>query len=138
MKTVHPNLFRLFTMLCVVTLIYSCSSDDDSSSEPTTLELLTTGKWYTESKTQGSYSACDKNSYFDFKTNGNVSFEVFDDSSGLCVLSASIMTTYTLDGVNIDIDLTQDSLIGVIDITSDILTVTTSDGDSITFDKIQG
>lgn len=73
MKIVHPNLFRLFTMFCLVTLICTCSSDDDSSSNalPTTLDLLTSGTWYFESKSQGSYSTCEKESSVDFMIDGS-------------------------------------------------------------------
>lgn len=137
MNTLKINTLKLIMMLCMLSLIYSCSSDDDSVSEPTALELLTTDKWYFESATGGTISACQKNDSYTFMANGNVTLEIFDDSSGFCELVVTGITTYTLNSLNIDIYLPPDSMIGVIDITSDTLTISNAFG-SITLDRIQG
>ena len=142
MKTLKTNSFKLVTLLCMVSLTYSCSNDDDASGSatPTTLELLTSNTWYFESKSQGNYSECQKESSFDFMPDGSIAVNFVDDLLEVCVYYGTINTTYTLDGLNIDIDLDQDSIIGIMayDPSLETLTIINDDGDFIVFDKIEG
>ena len=125
MKTLKTNSFKLVTLLCMVSLTYSCSNDDDASGSatPTTLELLTSNTWY-----------------FDFMPDGSIAVNFVDDLLEVCVYYGTINTTYTLDGLNIDIDLDQDSIIGIMayDPSLETLTIINDDGDFIVFDKIEG
>ena len=131
-------------LICLVLLTYGCNkSDDDSGSsiQPTTKELLTSGKWYFESKTPGAYTTCEKSGYIQFMVNGNLFLVSFDDGSGTCESLDEVTATYTLtNNVNLNFVFGSDTQSAVIDsISEDELTVTSNDnGEEIVFDKIEG
>tara|TARA_R110002049_G_scaffold275213_1_gene453238 strand:- start:25562 stop:25858 length:297 start_codon:yes stop_codon:yes gene_type:complete len=93
MKTLKINTFRLITLLCLVSLTYSCNNDDDASVNalPTTLELVAPGTWYFELKSQGNYSECQKESSIDFMPDGSAIIKITEESSDGCSLVETIM-----------------------------------------------
>lgn len=134
---------KKISILCLLIITFNCSSDDDSSgsqpAEMTTAEKLTNGKWYQESRTPGSFTDCEKNVSFNFKANGTVSVESFDDTSGMCESGGLLSATYSLNGNNLTIDFNGDIIMATINnITSSTMTITDSEGDVIIFDKTQG
>lgn len=129
--------------LCLALLNLNCNSDDDdgSSSQPTNMELLTSGKWYFESKTPGSYNDCEKNGYIQFMDNGTLILDVFEEDAGTCVSLGAVTANYTLtNDVNLTLTLgtdTESAVISAISATS--LTVNNTDtGEVIIFDKTAG
>ncbi|EDP71935.1 hypothetical protein FBALC1_12577 [Flavobacteriales bacterium ALC-1] len=137
------KLLKTLTIILFSILTFSCSSDDDSSGGdndmPTTAELLTTGTWYLQSKTPGSFSDCEKNSSFKFNANDTVDVESFDDSSGNCESQGVVNTAYTQNGNNLTITLGSDTIMATINsISETTLNITDDIGDTIMFDKIQG
>ncbi len=135
------NVLKTLNIVCLILFAFSCNSDDDSSSEiaPSTLELLTNGKWYLESKTPGGFSDCEKNSSFKFNANHTVDVENFDDSSGPCDTLGTVNSTYSLSGSVLTIELGSDSVTATINSISETnLNVTNNVGDTIVFDKVQG
>ncbi|ULC57940.1 lipocalin family protein [Flaviramulus sp. BrNp1-15] len=136
MKTI-----KHLSMLFVILFAFNCSSDDDSNSnnEQQTEDLLTSSKWYQESKTPGSFSDCEKNTSFKFNTDNSIVVESFDDGSGTCQSQGTTTSSYTLNGTTLTITLGSDIITANIDnITSTMLTVTDNSGDTIVFDKTQG
>ena len=66
--------FKTLSLAFLFLLTLNCSSDDDNNDDGQQLsmiELLNTGRWYQESKTPGSFTACEKKTYLEF-SNGNV------------------------------------------------------------------
>ncbi|MFL0353179.1 lipocalin family protein [Xanthomarina sp. GH4-25] len=131
-------------ILCLF-IITSCSSDDDNSDsqppQPTTIELLTSGKWYFESKTPGMYTSCEKKGYIQFKTNGDLILNSFDDGSGSCESLGAVTAAYTLtSNVNLTLVFGPDSQSAVINsISTNELKVSNSDtGENLVFDKTEG
>lgn len=134
---------KTFSIVCVLACTYSCSnSDDDSTSnspQQTTKELLTSGKWYYESKTPGSYTPCEKKGNIHFMTDGNMTLNSFDDSSGTCQSLGEVAATYTLtNDVNITITAGPDIIIGTIDDISEDEMTFISNGETLVFDKTEG
>ncbi|WP_460218461.1 lipocalin-like domain-containing protein [Psychroserpens sp. MEBiC05023] len=128
-------------ILLLLLLTFNCSSDDDSSSGDTltTAELLTSAKWYLESKTPGDFSDCDKNTSFKFNTNNTVNVDSYTNDSGPCESQGVISTTYSLSGNTLTIDFGGDSIIATINsISETTLNITDDIGDTIIFDKTQG
>ncbi|WP_431136797.1 lipocalin family protein [Psychroserpens mesophilus] len=131
--------------ICLIIMAYNCSSDDDSNggemNQLTVQELLVSGKWYNESRTPGTdYSDCEKNGYIEFKADSSFNLESFDDSSGSCESLGINMATYTLsNNRDILIAFESEEIIAVINsISEESLTVTSSSGETLTFDKTQG
>lgn len=129
-------------LICLMLLAYSCNkSDDDSDSatQLTTAELLTTGTWYFESKTPGTYTSCEKKGNIQFMVNGNLTLESFDESSGTCESLGQDTATYTLtNNSNLTIVFGSDSQSAVIKaISEDELTLET-DEETLVFDKTEG
>ena len=129
-------------LIGLVLLVYGCSnSDDDSSSsmQATTAELLTSGKWYFQSKTPGTYSSCEKRGYINFMSNGNLIIESFEESSGTCESLGQETATYTVtNDRNLTIVIGSDSQSAVIEsISEDKLTLETDD-ETVVFDKTEG
>ncbi len=134
--------FNRICLICLVLLTYSCNkSDDDSSSsmQATTEELLTSGKWYFESKTPGTYTLCEKSGYIQFMANGNLILESFDESSGTCGSLGAVTATYVVtNNMNLTIEFGSDSQSAVIvSISEEALTLET-DGETLDFDKTEG
>ncbi|MEY8847644.1 lipocalin family protein [Psychroserpens sp. XS_ASV72] len=130
-------------IICLVLLTSACSSDDDSGGDMqgdiNVASLLQSGKWYQESITPGSFTDCEKNTNIEFNDNGAFFLESFDEDSGPCASTG--VETGTFTRMNNDISITVGATVinVVIDsISQESLTVTTSDGDTITFDKVQG
>ncbi|MDC8001607.1 lipocalin family protein [Aequorivita todarodis] len=135
---------RTFAFACLALVAFSCSKDDDSSSNTppkTNLELLTSGKWYQESKTPGNYNACEKKTYLLFKTDGTMTLESFDEDSGTCISSGINNGTYTLtNNKNLSITIGPDSINAVIlSISESELKVRNDqDTETLVFDKTEG
>lgn len=133
-------------MLCMATMLgllvfTSCSNNDDNNdgNQQTNLQLLTSGKWYNESKTPGSFTACEKKGYIKFETNGNMSIESFDDGSGTCQTLGVDVATYTLtDDVNITITFGSEVINAVIISITETLFTVNSNGETTVFDKTEG
>ena len=133
-------------ILSIVILTFSCNKgDDDSDSqqqqEQTTIELLTSGKWYFESKTPGAYTACEKRGYIQFMENGNLVLNSFDDGSGTCESLGEITATYILtNNRSLTLIFEPDNQSAVIDsISEDEFKITNSNnGEKIVFDKTEG
>tara|TARA_R110000868_G_scaffold1836_4_gene14465 strand:+ start:505 stop:933 length:429 start_codon:yes stop_codon:yes gene_type:complete len=142
MNTLKINSFRLVTLLCIVSLTYSCSNDDDASGNalPTTLELLTSGTWYLESISYDNISTCEKETSFDFMADGSAVVNLAGEGVVLCVVIEVINTTYTLNESTINLNLIDDNIIGVVtyDASLQTLIITDNGGDFITLDKIKG
>jgi hypothetical protein len=108
----------------------------------TVQELLVSGKWYNEARTPGTdFTNCEKNGYIEFKANGDFNVESFDDSSGPCDSIGLNEATYTLSD-NRDIIIVVDSEeinVSISSISQQVLVIiTSSDGETLTFDKTQG
>lgn len=131
---------KTITLLLSV-LAFSCSSDDDNSSEDmqSTSQLLTESKWYQQSKSPGSFSDCEKNGSFKFNTDNSLNVESFDDSSGTCEFQGTVNTTYTLSGMTLTLTFGTDVITATINsISETTLNVTDSNGDTVVLDKTQG
>jgi hypothetical protein len=134
---------KTLTLILLSTLIFSCSSDDDSSSGDSmqaTSELLTSGTWYQESKTPEDFTACEKNGSIQFTTNNTLIVESFDDNSGDCESLGPENATYTLSNdTTITIVFGMDTLTAtIISISATMLSITNDNGETIVFDKTQG
>lgn len=124
----------------------SCSKDDDNNDDQqqhqqTTQQLLTSGKWYFESKSTGTYTACEKKGYIQFMTDGSMIINSFDDGSGTCESLGAASATYTLtNNVNLTLVFGSDTQSAVINsISESELTTTNSDtGEINVFDKTEG
>ena len=132
--------FKLFSIIVLAMLALNCSSDDDNSSQATVAELLASGRWYQESRTPGSYTDCEKRSYIQFNSNGSFMLESFEDDGDDCV-SLDVMTaTYTLTN-DVSILITFDGGVlsaEIVSISEDLLTVTSSENETLVFDKTEG
>jgi len=134
---------KLWGFLAIAIVMSNCSKEDDGASQMTNQQLLVSGKWYQESKTTGTVSACDKKSYIEFMSNGTMSAATFEDSSGSCTSSGINSATYTLtNNVNIKITFGTDVIDAVIkSITATKLTIDTQDNgqpSTQVFDKTEG
>ena len=134
--------FNRICLICLILITYSCNKSDDDSADliqPTTEELLTSGKWYFESKTPGTYTACEKIGFIQFMINGDVILDSFDDGSGTCESLGEVTATYTLtNNLNLNLVFGSDSQSAVIDsISEDELTLENVN-ETVVFDKTEG
>ncbi|MEM5564283.1 lipocalin family protein [Psychroserpens sp. AS72] len=133
--------FKTLSILLVTFILFSCSSDDDNNSQQqSTQELLTSGKWYQESRTPGSYTICDKVSYIQFTTNNNFELESFEENGDDCISLGLMTATYTLtENMTIEISF-EGELISteIIGISAQELTLLTSENETLVFDKTEG
>ena len=130
--------------LTILLLSLGCSKNNDDDSEnqqQSNLELLTSGKWYFQSKTPGSYTACEKKGYIQFMNDGMFTINVFDESSGTCASLGAVSANYTLTNeVMLTLTLgseTQSAVINNISESQLNITNTTQD-ETIVFDKTEG
>ena len=137
------EILKKFGIVCLVLLVCACNSDDDSGGDMQgdidAGSLLRSGKWYQESITPGSFTDCEKNTSIEFSENGDFFIEVFDDEPGPCASTGLEAGTYTR--MNNDITITVGSEVINVEIdfiSQESLTVTTGNGETITFDKVQG
>jgi hypothetical protein len=136
MKTIQ-SLFCICTLLCLI----SCSSSetDDSDEVLSTQELLTSGKWYQESQSPGSFSPCEKNTSFQFNTDGSVIIEGYNETSGSCQLENTLTASYTLSGLSLTVSLGSETISATVEnISTTELTLSESTGAMTVFDKIKG
>lgn len=138
------KLLKKLGIISLTVLFSACSSDDDNSGgmqgDIDVLSVLTSGKWYQETITPGSFTDCEKNTSIEFATNGIVTIDTYDDQMGPCESLGAEAGSYTLTN-NRDLLITSDVIVisVVIDsITEELLTITTTDGEILTFDKVQG
>lgn len=132
---------KTISILGLLFLSFACSdnNDDDLSETQKTENLLTSGKWYLESKTPNDFSACEKNGSLQFKDDGSVVQEEFSENTGTCELDNSVMATYTLSGSSLEITFGSEIISATINsVTASELSLTDSSGDIIILDKIQG
>ncbi|WP_067146126.1 lipocalin-like domain-containing protein [Pseudotamlana agarivorans] len=136
------KILKTICFACLIIFAPSCSNDDNGdSSEKTTRELLTTGKWYQESKSPGSFTDCEKNGYVEFMDNGDAIVDIYDDFSGTCESLGAIIAEYTLSN-NIKITITfgaDVTEINIEEISDDELVLkNVNDGEIIRFDRTPG
>lgn len=131
------------SLLCVTILftflLNSCSSDDSDNSEPqTTLELLTSGKWYFESQFQDTLTPCEKIGYMEFKNDGTFVVNNYWQESEGCQLVNTIMGSYTLmDDETLNIVTENDTFeIYILTISEDEMAIIVDE--IYTLDKIEG
>ena len=135
------KLFRTLSILLLTLLMFSCSSDDDNSQQQqSTQELLTSGKWYQESRSPGSYTDCEKMSYIQFMTNNNFLLESFENNGDDCVSLGLMTATYTLsENTTIIISFEGEMFsVEIIAISIQELTLLTSENETLVFDKTEG
>ena len=134
--------YKQLSILFIILTLFGCSSDDDNGSmnnNPTTIELLTSGRWYNESVSPGSYDNCEKMGYIQFSENGDFTIESFELDAGNCESLGINTANFTLtNNTNITISFEGDTITAVIvSITENSLTITT-DEETIVFDKTEG
>lgn len=90
--------FKILSLLLVAMLTFNCSSDDDSAAqEPTTQELLMSGKWYFSSISDTQFDICQGNGYYDFITTDTLIAQGFHgDASDQCESTGFEVATYVL------------------------------------------
>lgn len=136
------NLFKQLCILLLALSIFNCSSDDDSNGngdQPTNRELLTSGKWYNESVTPGSYTACEKMGYVQFSDSGTLTIESFEINAGNCESLGINSATFTLTNNSIiNISFEGDMITAeIMSISQNSLTISTVE-ETIVFDKTEG
>ncbi len=133
---------KTLCLVCLAVLTFSCNKDDDSSETPqtTNLELLTSGKWYQESRTPGTYSTCEKSTYLLFISDGTLKLESFDENSGNCQSNGVLSGTYTLtNNTALKLIFGEDSINAIINsISENELTIKTDQNETLVFDKTEG
>ena len=135
------NTQKLWMLLFMSLAILGCSSDDDGNNQQSTEDLLTSGKWYFESITPGSYTDCEKKGYIQFMSNGTAIINSFEDFDGPCESLGAITVSYTLtNNVNLTLTFAGETQNAVIEaISSNSLRVSNpDDGEIIEFDKTEG
>ena len=134
---------KLLSLLFFVLLAFNCSSDDDGSNDGDSLsviQLLTSGRWYQESRIPGSYTECEKLSYLEFYNDGDFNLESFEDDGGDCMSLGLMTATFTLTSdTMIIISFEGDNLpVEIVSISENLLTITTAENETLIFDKIEG
>lgn len=135
---------KIFTKLSIVIaalLVIACSNNDDNDHNndgQTTLELLVSGRWYQESKSPGSFSSCEKNSYIEFSNETDIALHFYNEDSGPCESEGVINATYTLSNNNLVINASGEIISVTIDAISENELIVTSENETIVFDKIEG
>ena len=136
------KLFKTLSILLSTLIIFSCSGDDDNNSQEqqTVQELLTSGKWYQESRTPGSYTDCEKMGYVQFMTNNNFTLENFENNGDDCTSLGLMTATFTLsENTTIEIAFEGDIIsTEILEISTQELTLLTSENETLVFDKIEG
>lgn len=136
MKTI-----KTISILGLLFLSFACSdnNDDDNLSETQKTEnLLTSGKWYLESKTPNDFSACEKNGSLQFNDDGSIVQEDFEENSGICEAD-TVTAIYTLNGSTLVITFGSETVSATINsISESELSLTDSSGDIILLDRTQG
>lgn len=129
-------------LICLLLISFSCSNSDDdsgSSAQPTTMEMLTSGKWYFESKTPGSYSSCEKKGYIQLMSNGTFVLVSFDDDSGTCESLGENTGTYTLsNNTNLNLVIDSETISAVINSISEEELILETGGETLVFDTSEG
>ncbi|NBL64356.1 hypothetical protein GV828_03960 [Flavobacterium sp. NST-5] len=82
-KTFATRFLMLFLFGIALSGFISCNNDDDQS-EPSTMELLTSGRWYFQSSTIISITSCDRQEYFDFSEDGLLILFITEMVEGTC------------------------------------------------------
>lgn len=104
MKTLNTTFVTRFLMLLFfgisLTGIFSCNNDDDNDSEPTTFELLTSGRWYIQASSILATTACDRQKYFDFSDNNTLTVLMTEISDDGCVDLPLQHLTFELTSTN--------------------------------------
>lgn len=133
---------KQISILLLIVLTFNCSNDDDGNSGEiaTVRELLTSGKWYQESRTPGSYTDCEKMGYVQFMTNNIFTLENFGSNGGDCTSLGLNTATYILtENMTIEISFEGEILsTEIIVISTQELTLLTSENETLVFDKTEG
>lgn len=136
------KILKTLCLVCLAVITINCSKkdDDNNPTQKTNKELLTTGKWYQESKSFGTYSACEKKTNIQFKTDDTLKLEAFDENSGSCQSTGIENATYTLtDNTNLTITFGPDTINTVIlSISETELTLKNEQNETLIFDKTEG
>ncbi|WP_396602463.1 lipocalin family protein [Algibacter sp. R77976] len=143
MKTLLKN-YKLIIILLLMAPLFSCSSDDDNNDtpEPTVAELLA-NKWFyeqledtsTNPATITELNDCEKQSYFNFLSDGTLIVEFFGlDDDDICQPDGIEGYTYILsaDGKQLIIQTDTDPIFFTIDfIDSSTLTFYNQDSPTV-------
>ncbi|MEZ4802822.1 MAG: hypothetical protein R2797_08605 [Gelidibacter sp.] len=138
------NIIKASITLFVILICFACSNDDDSSSEPTTMQLLTADKWYMESSTLIIMTECRKQTWVQFLENEVLVGEGFyTDVNDNCISNPLATATWQLLG-NSEFTITSNGetlLYTIISMSEDELTVSAElDGETqiYVYDKNPG
>lgn len=139
------KLLRKWGVVCLILMCSACKNDDDNiiglpQGGLDTLTLLTTGIWYQEAKTPVAVSDCEKNTNIDFRLDTTMVLEMFDDAGGPCEFIGTEIGVFTITN-NREVTISSENITVsfVIDlINTEFLVITTDEGETITFDRIQG
>lgn len=131
--------FKILTILFVALLTFNCSSDDDGPApEPTTHQLLMSGKWFFSSVTEQSLDHCQKQTYYDFLDEDTLMAEGFvTGDSDECESSGVEVAKYKLidEDKNIHISIDDEVVIFSIDFISESKLILTSSGNTVSLVK---
>lgn len=135
--------FKSIVAMALALTICACGNDDDGGGGLTNQELLVLGIWFQESSTDpdGDFTACEKNTSYNFTSDLNLNVEVWNDDSGTCESLGTLNATYSLvNDVDLTINLPGDPGLSatIIQISETTLVVEDDQGIRITLDKTQG
>ncbi|MBP0903917.1 lipocalin family protein [Mariniflexile gromovii] len=89
-----------YLVLAIFILLNSCSKNDDP--EPTTEELLISGKWFFNKYNGEDINSCERQTYFHFTDANSLIVEsfAFNSSSMVCQSGGLIGYSYTINSNN--------------------------------------
>lgn len=96
------KILKLLSFMLITLLVLNCSNDDDNfqpqiQPEPTTQDLLISGKWYWVSSSESTLDDCQKQSYIEFIDLDTLLIEDFRiNSSDICESNGINSVTYQL------------------------------------------
>ncbi len=136
----------IFNSLLLILFAFSCNTEDEVDSQESIIEDLLTiegGRWFAEGQTGLVLDECDKHTNYTFLENGNLQFEIYDDSSGTCEIGVSISGIWKLISETELVLLFegQTSIVNIESVTVDVLVLSWKlEDETVTYilDKSQG
>ncbi|MFV0572320.1 MAG: lipocalin family protein [Xanthomarina gelatinilytica] len=120
----------LIILFALTINLFNCSKDDDKPQpEPTTHDLLMSGKWYWESVTSFTLTDCNKQSYFLFDGNDLLQETFAENNENNCVATFSQTGTYQLN---------ENTIIVTVDTGSVVFTITSISKDKLVMNQVNG
>lgn len=136
-KSELTSIIKASITLFVIIISFACSNDDDSPSQPTTMELLTAEKWYSESSTYIMMTECRKHTWIQFLDNGTLIVEsYYTNSNDDCVSNPLVTAAWNLvnDTQYTTTYYNETLLYNIISISEDELRISTEeDGETTAF-----